>query len=131
MKTLLILLSGLFVSSSVGIAQKPASLEEVCAAVGAAKVESLVAAIGDDLELSILDNEAVYSRADAATALKKFFAGFTKTSFGKVHQGASKADDAEYCIGTLTTDKGSFRVYIYVAKKGPGIVLEELRFDPS
>lgn len=131
MKTLLLLISGLFFATPGNVGQAPVSLEGVCSAIGSADVNALVASMGTELELSILDTEDVYSRTDATTALKKFYSRFTKTTFGKVHQGASKADDAEYCIGTLTTDKGSYRVYVYVAKRGQGIVLQELRFDPS
>lgn len=131
MTTLFILLSTVYFGTPVATDQAPVSLEAVCAAIGDANVNSLVAAMGTELELSILDEEDLYEKADASAALKQFFAGFKKTSFGKVHQGASKADDAEYCIGTLTTDKGSYRVYVYVAKRGQGVVLQELRFDPN
>jgi len=82
-----------------------------------------------EVELSILDEEDLYSRDQAKAALTRFFQDFTPTGFGKVHQGASKSDDAEYCIGTLNTNKGTFRVYIYVAKRNDGILLQELRFD--
>ncbi len=126
---LFLLLSGLIFSTAPVSDQTPVSLSGVCDAVGKANVEALVAAMGEELELRILDTEDVYSRSDAASALRAFFGRFTKTSFGKVHQGASKADDAEYCIGTLTTDKGNYRVYVYVAKRGNNILLQELRFD--
>ena len=131
MKTLLILFSSLFFTAPVDTTQAPVSLEGVCTAVGAANVDGLIAAMGSEVELSILDVEDVYSREAAGKALRGFFGKFTKTTFGKVHQGASKADDAEYCIGTLTTDKGSYRVYVYVAKQGGSVVLQELRIDPN
>ena len=135
MKMLFILVTGLFFHGPVNPAdtvdQSNVSLESVCAAVGEGDVAGLISAMGSEIELSILDEEDVYSKADAGTALQAFFGKFAKTSFGKVHQGASKSDDAEYCIGTLTTDRGNYRVYVYVAKKGQSIVLQELRFDPS
>lgn len=130
MTTLIALLATLAFTSPT-TDQTPQSLTDVCAAVGTGNIDALVAAMGTELELSIVDEEDVYDRATAAAALRKFYAGLGKTSFGKVHQGASKADDAEYCIGTLTTAKGGYRVYVYVAKRGSGIVLQELRFDPS
>lgn len=130
MTTLIALLATLAFTSPT-TDQTPKSLTDVCTAVGAGDINALVAAMGTELELSIVDEEDVYDQVAATAALKNFYAGLGKTSFGKVHQGASKADDAEYCIGTLTTDKGSYRVYVYVAKRGTGIVLQELRFDPS
>ena len=131
MKTLLTLLTALCFSCSALAQQGAASLDAVTAAVGAGDVPALVAAMGGELELSILDQESVHGSESAAAALRNFYAGLGKTNFGKVHQGASKADDAEYCIGTLSTDKGSYRVYVYVAKRGQRVVLQELRFDPA
>lgn len=111
--------------------QTPVALDDVCRAIGGGDLEQLAAVMDAEVELSILDKEDVYSRADAKKALSGFFTKFAPTGFGKVHQGASKSDDAEYCIGTLSTKSGSFRVYVYVAKKGNGVVLQELRFDRS
>lgn len=109
--------------------QAPVSLDDVCRAIGGGKVSELVSVMDAEVELSILDREDIYSREEAGAQLADFFGKFSPTSFGKVHQGASKANDAEYCIGTLATAKGAFRVYIYVAKKGDAIVLQELKFD--
>lgn len=109
--------------------QAPVALDDVCRAIGGGNVSELSAIMDAEVELSILDREDLYTKAEAASALQDFFSNFTPTSFGKVHQGASKSNDAEYCIGTLTTNKGSFRVYIYVAKTASGVLLQELKFD--
>jgi hypothetical protein len=109
--------------------QAPVALDDVCRAIGGGNVTDLAAIMDSEVELRILDQEDLYSRDDATATLTDFFEKFTPTSFGKVHQGASKSDDAEYCIGTLATNKGSFRVYIYVAKSSSGVLLQELRID--
>ena len=111
------------------VEQAPIALDDVCRAIGGGNVEELAAAMDAEVELSILDREDIYSRDQAKAALVKFFADYPPSNFGKVHQGASKSDDAEYCIGTLNTSKGALRVYIYVAKRNDGILLQELRFD--
>ncbi len=98
-------------------------------AIGSGDVAALLTHVDGELELSILDEEDVYTKAAAGTRLKAFFEKFSPTGFNQVHQGSSKADDAEYVIGNLVTAKGSFRVYIYVAKKNGKVVLQELRFD--
>ena len=109
--------------------QAPVGLDDVCRAIGDGKVSELIAVMDAEVELTILDKEDIYSREEAGAQLKEFFGQFNPTSFGKVHQGASKANDAEYCIGKLATAKGVFRVYIYVAKKGDAIIFQELKFD--
>ena len=109
--------------------QAPVVLDDVCRAIGVGNVAELSAIMDMEVELSILDQEDLYSKAEATAALENFFEKFSPTSFGKVHQGASKSNDAEYCIGTLSTKKGAFRVFIYVAKSPSGVVLQELKFD--
>lgn len=129
MKSILFISMAFFGGLFTPADQAPVALDDVCRAIGGGNVADLAAIMDDEVELSILDNEDIYSKAEAKAALEGFFAKFTPTSFGKVHQGASKSDDAEYCIGTLTTNKGSFRVYIYVAKTNGGVLLQELKFD--
>ncbi|MEL7162972.1 MAG: DUF4783 domain-containing protein, partial [Bacteroidota bacterium] len=129
MKTIFITLLSVFGALFPPVEQVPVALDDVCRAVGSGDVSQLVAVMDAEVELSILDEEDLYSREQAKTALTNFFAKNKPTNFGKVHQGASKSDDAEYCIGTLATAQGTFRVYIYVAKRSDGILLQELRFD--
>lgn len=112
-------------------AQAPVALDDVCRAIGSGDVANLTAIMDAEVELSIMNEEELYSKAAATEALKTFFTAFSPTSFGKVHQGTSKSNDAEYCIGTLTTNKGSFRVYIYVARRGSSVFLQELKFDKN
>jgi hypothetical protein len=46
-----------------------------------------------------------------------------------VHQGTSRGNESHYCIGNLSTDKGSFRVYIYTRVANGRHLIKELRFD--
>ncbi|MBC6994429.1 DUF4783 domain-containing protein [Neolewinella lacunae] len=129
MKSLLFVFLSFFGLYTTAPAQAPVALDDICRAIGASNVDQIAAAMDAEVELSLLDQENVYTREQAKAALTAFFKDFTSVSFGKVHQGASKSEDAEYCIGTLTTNKGAFRVYVYGAKKGNGILLQELRID--
>lgn len=129
MKTLLIISLAVFGNLSPQVDQAPMALDDVCRAIGSGDIAQLAAVMDAEVELSILDKEDLYSRDQAVAELKSFFATNTPSSFGKVHQGASKSADAEYCIGTLATAKGPFRVYVYVAIKSNGVLLQELRFE--
>lgn len=129
MKSILFISMAFFGGLFAPADQAPVALDDVCRAIGGGNVTELTAIMDEEVELTILDQEDLYSKAEASKALENFFQNFTPTSFGKVHQGASKSDDAEYCIGTLSTNKGSFRVYIYVAKTSSGVLLQELKFD--
>ncbi len=129
MKTLLFLYLATFSVLAPDTEQKPLALDDVCRAIGAGNIDQLASVMDTEVELSIIDQEDLYSRDQAVAALRKFFGECSPSSFGKVHQGASKTADAEYCIGTLATAKGPFRVYVYVAKQGNGVLLQELRFE--
>lgn len=105
------------------------NLGEITKAIGNGDVTGLVSYMDAEVELSILNDEDLYSRDQARQKLTAFFGQNKPTGFNQVHQGASKADDAEYLIGNLATTTGDFRVYIYVAKRGGAMVLQELRFE--
>ena len=113
-------------ATATGSAQ---SLGDIIKALGSGDSQALGAMMDTEVELSLLEDENLYSRAQAIEKLAAFFSAHAPSGFSQVHQGSSKSDDAEYCIGNLATNDGSYRVYIYVAKKGDRMVLQELRFD--
>ncbi|WP_157976025.1 DUF4783 domain-containing protein [Lewinella sp. IMCC34191] len=115
-----------FVATGVAHGQ---TLSGITQALGSGDTQALAAAMDAEVELSLLEDENLYSRDQAIQKLSAFFAAHPPSGFSQVHQGSSKSDDAEYCIGNLATKDGSFRIYIYIAKKADRMVLQELRFD--
>lgn len=105
------------------------SLGDITRALGGGNTATLTSLMDAEVELSMLGEENLYSREQATQKLAAFFGQHAPSGFSQVHQGSSKSDNAEYCIGNLTTSTGVYRVYIYVAKKGEKTVLQELRFD--
>ena len=81
------------------------------------------------VEVATPADEDVYDKAAAIKVVSAFFAGHKPTAFSQVHQGASKSDDFEYCIGNMTAGGKTFRVYFYMRKTGDTNVIQELRFD--
>lgn len=76
------------------------------------------------VDLSIPNNEGVYSKMQAQLILKTFFLKNKPSDFTIVHNGNSK-NNSFYSIGNLKTNKGTFRVYIlYKEVDGKTIVLE-------
>ena len=102
---------------------------DIVSAIGRGQADALLAQMDSEVELSILDDEDVYGKQEAVQRLREFFGKVKPTAFNQVHQGSSKADDAEYVIGNLTTASGSYRVYVYVAVRGGQQKLQELRID--
>ncbi len=115
-----------FLGSGVAQAQ---SIGDITKALGSGNTAALASMMDTEVELSLLGDENLYSRDQARQKLETFFASNPPSGFSQVHQGSSKSDNAEYCIGNLTTSTGVYRLYIYVVKKGDKMVLQELRFD--
>lgn len=105
------------------------SLDDITRSLGSGNTAALAAVMDSEVQLSIMGDENVLPRNQATSKLATFFSANQPNGFNQVHQGSSKSDAAEYCIGNLTTSNGVYRVYIYVANKGGKALLQELRFD--
>jgi len=81
------------------------------------------------VDLTILQQEEVYSKAQAEQVLRDFFSKNTPRSFNLIHKGVSK-EGAKYAIGTLVTAQGAqYRTYFFVKQSGSGEFIQELRFE--
>lgn len=107
-----------------------ASLGDITRALSAGDASQLGQYFDQSVELAILDDEDIYSRAQATEMVRKFFATYSPKGFSQVHQGTSKGSEAQYCIGNLTAANGAvFRVYIYMKVENGNFLIQELRFD--
>jgi hypothetical protein len=106
-----------------------AGLADISRALGSGNADALGQYLDNSVEISVLDQENVYTKAQAVQVIRQFFTKNPPRNFSLVHQGASKGSDSEYCIGNLTTANGSFRVYLYMKVTGTNYLIQELRFD--
>ncbi len=81
------------------------------------------------VELLLLDKEDFYKKNVAETILKDFFNEYRTKDFIIRHQGAR--NDAQYAIGNLDTEKGSFRVYILLKKVDQELLIHIIRIEPD
>jgi hypothetical protein len=81
------------------------------------------------VELLLLEKEDFYKKAVAETILKDFFNEYHAKEFVIRHQGAR--NDAQYAIGNLETEKGSFRVYILLKKVDQELLIHIIRIEPD
>lgn len=81
-----------------------------------------------NVDLTILNQEEVYSKVQAEVVLQDFLSKNQPKSFVILHQG--NKDDAEYVIGTYTNTQGdSYRVYFFVKQTGVNKAIQDLRFE--
>jgi hypothetical protein len=82
-----------------------------------------------NVELVVLDNDNVYSKAQARQIVSNFFKNFAPKpdGFSILHQGGKEG--AKYVIGNLMTTKGNFRVYFLLKKDGGKEYIHQLRIE--
>jgi hypothetical protein len=82
---------------------------------------------GNTVDLTIINQEEVYSKMQAEQILRDFFSKNTPRSFNIIHQGVKEG--ARYAIGNLTTTQGVvFRTYFFVKTQSGNSMIQELRF---
>lgn len=127
MRNMLFLL--LFAPLTLMAGQGNPSLEAIAKALNAGDADGLSKYFADNVEISILDNEQVVPKAKATETIRSFFNSSKPKSFSQVHQGTSRENSDQYCIGNMSAANGSYRVYIYLKVNGSGASIQEIRFD--
>lgn len=118
-----------FLLAGASLAATSYSLADITRAISAGDIVSLSRYFDQTVEVSIMDKEDVYDKTKAVEVVKTFFTEHKPSSFSQVHNGASKGNEAEYCIGNLVAGGSSYRVYIYVKSVNGQKLVQELRFD--
>lgn len=98
-------------------------------AIGRGDVSVISAYFGDEVELSILGSEGVYTKTEATGQIRNFFSAHQARGFRQMHTGASKGKDSNYIIGELDTDRGVYRVYLYFGPAGDRRMVREFRIE--
>jgi hypothetical protein len=81
------------------------------------------------VELEILDDQNIYSKAQSELLLKDFFNRNKPTSFRIIHQG-TKANTS-YAIGSLQTSTSNFRVSIFMKFDNNRTLIHQFRIERS
>lgn len=75
------------------------------------------------IDLTVLDDDGVYSKAQAEQMVRKFFTENVPSDFEVVH----KKD--QYCIGNLSTNKGSYRVTFFLKDEGGTTLISQFMIE--
>jgi hypothetical protein len=124
----LLILFGMLVVSAGSFQEKIPNDIIVSFETGNAKI--LSGYFNQNVELVVLDNDNVYSKAQAQQIVNNFFNNFSPVkdkAFTIIHD-SGKAD-AKSVIGKLKTDKGDFRIYFLLKKSGDKEYIHQLRIE--
>ncbi len=123
-KLLLLSIAGALVAFGV-----PDIFGDIANAIRSGEAKAITRFCGNTVNLTMVNQEDVYSKTQAEQVLKDFFLKNTPRNFTVVHKGVSK-EGSKYAIGSMGTSQGlTFRVYFYIKTTTSGDVLQELRFE--
>ncbi|PKP36906.1 MAG: DUF4783 domain-containing protein [Bacteroidetes bacterium HGW-Bacteroidetes-15] len=105
------------------------TLEIVSQAIQLGNSSDLAKHFNPTVELEILDDENIYSRAQAELLLKDFFTRNKPTSFKINHQGTK--GNTSFAIGNYISPSGSYRVSIFMKTEKDKILIHQLRIEKS
>lgn len=121
---------GLFIFCLLFAVASPAQdvVSSIPAAIKTGNASAIAKNFDKRVDITIDENADNYSSEQAEMILKSFLGKFSSREFSVVHKGNS-TDGAQYIIGSLKTNSGSFRTYIYVKKADSGSYIQEIRFE--
>jgi hypothetical protein len=103
--------------------------EEITAAIKSGNSKALSAFFTDNVDLKVLAQEDVYSKAQAELIIKDFFAKHPVKSFSIEHK--STKNESQFAIGKLETSNGKFRVYFLLKKPAGKLKIQQFRIEPE
>ena len=79
------------------------------------------------IELTIFDEENIYSKTQAHQILESFFHQFPPKEFYYIYHGGK--DNSKYAIGEFNCTKNEFRVTIYLKNNDRKFLIHQLRIE--
>ena len=127
---ILITVAVIMIGSLAAITQEQTKIPAgISLAIKSGNAAELSKYMNSTVQLLLLDKEDFYKKNVAETILKDFFNEYKSKDFIIRHQGAKT--DAQYAIGNLETEKGTFRVYILLKKVDKELLIHILRIEPD
>jgi type II secretory pathway component PulC len=120
----LLFFSGFIIFSNQIKAQIP---DESIQSLKSGDSKTLSSYFNQNVEMVVLENDNVYSKAQAQQIVSKFFSNNAPESFNVIHQGGKEG--AQYVIGNLVTGKGTYRVYFLLKKSEGKEYIHQLRIE--
>jgi len=128
MKSVKFLFISFFLITSSVFSEKDV-YEEVSNAIRSGDSRQIATFFGSTVDLTILAQENVYSKAQAELVIRDFFSKNTPKSFVILHKGSSN-EGTLYAIGNMTTIKGGvFRTSFFIRQSDGKNLIQELRFE--
>jgi hypothetical protein len=110
------------------LAVKADAIEQIAALLKKGNAQELATLFAANIDLSVLDQNDLYSKAQAAMILDKFFRENKPQSVKLLHRINSNPK-YNYGVVILSTDKGKFRISYTLKEVNKVMVVIELRIE--
>ncbi|WP_285056973.1 DUF4783 domain-containing protein [Pedobacter ginsengisoli] len=127
MKPLLSLIV-LFVNISSSVAFQGDVIDGLSAHFKTGNSKEIAASFSPSVDLIIIDEEDVYSKAQAEQILRSFFSKYPPVKSAVIHR-LNTNPNYRYGALSLATKNGTFRVSITMKKTGSAFFITELRIE--
>ena len=119
----------LFLLSDLGFGQEKES-QAIAGFFKSGSVSGIASFFPASLDMTILETEDVFSKAQATQIISQFFKAHKSTDFIVNHKGSSKGGDY-YQIGTLKTNNGTYRVTYFLKKDQDQVYIKRLKIEAN
>ncbi|MBP5589084.1 MAG: DUF4783 domain-containing protein [Bacteroidales bacterium] len=116
-----------FVPTNISAQDQISIPDGISIAFKAGNATELTKYMNSTIELLLLDKEDFYKKNVAETVLKDFFNSNQTKDFVIRHQGAR--NNAQYAIGSLSTEKGNYRVYFLSKSTNGQSLIHQIRIE--
>lgn len=104
------------------------TFDEVVNALKKSNIKEISKYLNASVELTVLNNEGVYSKQQAEIILKNFLDANPPKNITIQHKGSS-AQGSKYAIAVYECAQGKYRTYIFMKDNGAGMHIHEMRFE--
>ncbi len=105
-------------------------IDKISDLVGRGNIHELANYLAPSVALTLLDDANTYSKAQAETALEKFFTQ-NRIITGKILHKVNSGSTFRFGVVIINTDKGSYRVAFTLKMAGDNFQLVELRIETA
>jgi hypothetical protein len=104
------------------------TFDDVVNALKKSNMKEVSKFLNASVELTVLNNEGVYSKQQAEIILKNFLDANPPKNITIQHRGSS-AQGSKYAIAVYECTQGKYRAYIFMKDNGSGMHIHEMRFE--
>ncbi len=104
------------------------TFDDVVNMLKAQQAKEIAKMFNQNVEMTINDNEGVYSKQQAEIMLKNFLSQNQAKAVSIQHRGSS-GQGAKYVIAIYETNLSKFRIYIFMKESGGTSLIHELRIE--